>query len=91
MQRLCKKVVENRICLKEFIFLFQTKVGRGAKRWTDFLIVITKLFEENILEIMHATASGDDTVPSGEDLILCVYIDAHYRLSFRIVFFSVGL
>lgn len=62
-------------------------MGIGAKRWTDFLIVISKLFEESILEIMRSTpASGDNTIPSGVDLILCVYIDAHYRLSFRIGF-----
>jgi len=42
-----------------------------------------------MLEIMYGTpASGDDTIPSGEDLTSCVYIDAHCRLSFRLFLFS---
>lgn len=53
-------------------------MGRDANRWTDFLIFLTKLSEESILESVHSTwASGDDTIQPGEDLILCMYIDAH--------------
>lgn len=53
-------------------------MGRDAQRWTDFLIFITKLSEESILEsVLGTSASGDDTIQPGEDLILCMYIDVY--------------